>query len=83
MGQTGRRSIATHILAVKIALAAAHFHGFGVAQQGPWNTVEKVGVELKTTTNPAPEAPKGPKHTVFGVPSGIEAGTEGVFQQAG
>ena len=26
---------------VKIALAAAHFHGFGVAWQGPWNTVEK------------------------------------------
>jgi hypothetical protein len=25
MGQTGRRSIATHILAVKIALAAARF----------------------------------------------------------
>jgi hypothetical protein len=38
MGQTGRRSIATHILAVKIALAAAHFHDFGVARQGPWNT---------------------------------------------
>src|ERR671910_39238 len=38
MGQTGRRSIATHILAVKIDLAAAHFHGFGVARQGPWIT---------------------------------------------
>src|SRR5215212_5664197 len=38
MGQTGRRSIATHILAVKIALAAAHFHSFGVSPQGPWNT---------------------------------------------
>src|SRR5215203_2130320 len=38
MGQTGRRSIATHILAVKIALATTHFHGFGVAHQGPWNT---------------------------------------------
>ena len=38
MGQTGRRSIATHILAVKIVSAAAHFHGFGVARQGPWNT---------------------------------------------
>jgi hypothetical protein len=23
---------------VKIALAAAHFHSFGVARQGPWNT---------------------------------------------
>jgi hypothetical protein len=23
---------------VKIALAAAHFHGFGVARQGPWVT---------------------------------------------
>jgi hypothetical protein len=38
MGQTARRSIATHILAVKMALAAAHFHGFGVARQGPWIT---------------------------------------------
>jgi hypothetical protein len=38
MGQTGRRSIATHILAVKIALTVAHFHGFGVARQGPWIT---------------------------------------------
>jgi hypothetical protein len=41
MGQTGRRSIATHILAVKIDSAATHFHGFGVARQGPWITVEK------------------------------------------
>jgi hypothetical protein len=23
---------------VKIALATAHFHGFGVARAGPWNT---------------------------------------------
>jgi hypothetical protein len=23
---------------VKMALLAAHFHGFGVAQHGPWNT---------------------------------------------
>src|ERR671920_2391099 len=38
MGQTGRRSIATHILAVKIALGRLHFHGFGVARQGPWIT---------------------------------------------
>jgi hypothetical protein len=38
MGQTGRRSIATHILAVKIAFATAHFHSFGVALAGPWNT---------------------------------------------
>jgi hypothetical protein len=44
MGQTGRRSIATHILAVKIVSAAAHFHSFGVALAGPWNTVEKVVV---------------------------------------
>jgi ribosomal protein S14 len=29
---------------VKIALAAAHFHGFGVARQAPWITwVNKVG----------------------------------------
>jgi hypothetical protein len=38
MGQTGRRSIATHILAVKIVLAAARFHGFGVTRQRPWIT---------------------------------------------
>jgi hypothetical protein len=38
MAQTGRRSIATHILAVKIALAATHFHSFGVARQGAWIT---------------------------------------------
>jgi hypothetical protein len=38
MGQTGRRSITTHILAVKIASAEAHLHGFGVARQGPWVT---------------------------------------------
>src|SRR5215211_2027523 len=38
MGQTGRRSIATHILAVKIVSAVALFHSFGVARQGPWIT---------------------------------------------
>src|ERR687889_460988 len=38
MGQTGRRSIATHILAVKIALGRLHFHGFGVARLGSWVT---------------------------------------------
>jgi hypothetical protein len=48
MGQTGRRSIATHILAVKIALAAAHFHDFGVARQGPWNTWVNIGQEEAT-----------------------------------
>jgi hypothetical protein len=26
---------------VKIGLATAHFHGFGVARAGSWNTVEK------------------------------------------
>jgi hypothetical protein len=32
---------------VKIALAAAHFHGFGVAPQGPWFTwVNKVSFEV-------------------------------------
>jgi hypothetical protein len=40
------REHATHILAVKIAMAAAHFHGFGVAREGPWNTVEKVDAGL-------------------------------------
>ena len=34
-GSTGARAD------VKIASAAAHFHGFGVARQGPWCTVEK------------------------------------------
>src|SRR5215216_7588001 len=38
MGQTGRGSIATHILAVKIVSAVALFHSFGVARQGPWVT---------------------------------------------
>jgi len=47
MGQTGQRSIATYILAVKIALAAAHFHGFGVARQGPWNTSVNKGKKRK------------------------------------
>jgi hypothetical protein len=31
MGQTGRRSIATHILAVKIRSLGSYFHSFGVA----------------------------------------------------
>jgi hypothetical protein len=39
-------------------LTATHFQGFGVARQGPWNTVEKVGVELIATTNRARTAPK-------------------------
>jgi hypothetical protein len=43
MGQTGRRSIATHILAVKLVSAAAHFHSFGVARQGPWVTSVNTG----------------------------------------
>ena len=68
---------------VKIALAAAHFHSVGVALAGPWDTVEKVGAELKVTTNRAPQAPKGPKYGAFGARSGFEAGTEGVFQHAG
>ena len=45
--------------------------------------VEKVGAERKVTTNRAPEAPKSPKYGVFGSRSGVEAGREGVFQQAG
>ena len=48
MGQTGRRSIATHILAVKIGSAAAHFHGFGVARQGPWVTSVNRGFSLSS-----------------------------------
>jgi hypothetical protein len=34
------------------------FHGFGVARPGPWNTVEKVGVELRVTINRALRVPK-------------------------
>jgi hypothetical protein len=44
--------------------------------------VEKVGAELKVTTNRAPEAPIKPKYGVFGAQSGVGAGVEGVFQQA-
>jgi hypothetical protein len=54
MGQTGRRSIATHILAVKIALAAAHFHGFGVARQGPWVTWVNRGKRKSTSRQKPP-----------------------------
>src|SRR5215211_264884 len=48
MGQTGRRSIATHILAVKIGLAEAHLHSFGVARQGPWITWVNRGKRART-----------------------------------
>jgi hypothetical protein len=44
--------------------------------------VEKVGAEPKVTTNRAPEALIRPKYGVFGAQSGVEAGMEGVFQQA-
>jgi hypothetical protein len=55
MGQTGRRSIATHILAVKIALAEAHFQSFGVARAGPWNTSVNKGVRGRAgTLGPSP-----------------------------
>ena len=50
----------------------------GVKTQQP---VEKVGAELKVTTNRAPEASKTPTSGVFGARSGVEAGVEGVFQQ--
>jgi hypothetical protein len=43
---------------VKIDLTATHFHSFGVARQGPSNTVEKVGIELIASTNRARTAPK-------------------------
>jgi hypothetical protein len=42
--------------------------------------VEKVGAELKVTTNRAPEAPIKPKYGVFGARSGVDAGIVGVFQ---
>jgi hypothetical protein len=45
MGQTGRRSLATHILAAKIALAAAHFHDFGVARPRPLTTWVDMGMK--------------------------------------
>ena len=48
-----------------------------------YQPVEKVGAELKMTTNRAPGAPKSPEYGVFGARSGVEASTEGVFQQAG
>jgi hypothetical protein len=32
---------------VKIALAAAHFHSFGVALTGQWDTVEKFGFRVR------------------------------------
>jgi hypothetical protein len=35
-----------------------HFHGFGVARQGPWCTVEKVDIELIATTNRDRNAPR-------------------------
>jgi hypothetical protein len=44
--------------------------------------VEEVGVELKVTTNRAPEAPKSPEYGMFRAQFGVEASTEGVFQQA-
>jgi hypothetical protein len=44
--------------------------------------VEKVGAELKVSTNRAPEAPKSPKYGVFEARSGVEALIVGVFQQA-
>jgi hypothetical protein len=57
MGQTGRRSIATYILAVKIVLAAARFHGFGVARQRPWITrVNRVGCPQGQTVSVNPVA---------------------------
>src|SRR5215217_3840914 len=66
MGQTGRRSIATHILAVKIALAAAHFHSAGAALTGLWDSVEKrtglfVGVSCA-------EAARGGSRSGYGKP---------------
>jgi hypothetical protein len=33
-------------IGVKLALAAAHFHGFGVARQGPWNTSANKGERM-------------------------------------
>jgi hypothetical protein len=61
---------------VKIALAAAHFHLVGVARQGPWCTVEDVGIELIVTTN---QAPRVPKSGVSGPRSGVNAGTKAIF----
>ena len=51
--------------------------------RGRIQPVEKVGAELKIATDRASEAPKSPQYGVFGARSGVEAGIEGVFQQAG
>ena len=56
MGQTGQRSIATHILAVKIALGRLHFHGFGVARQGPWVTWVNKSHKKRSGSAPNPVA---------------------------
>ena len=46
---------------------------------GRYQPVEKVGMELKATTN---RARKAPKTGVFGIGSGPKASTKGVFQRA-
>jgi hypothetical protein len=67
MGQTGRRSIATHILAVKIALAAAHFHSVGVALAGPWDTSPVVFEGRERPLAPASDlCVDGHREPVFG-----------------
>ena len=58
-----------------------HFHGFGVARQGPWFTVEKVGIELIATPNRARNAPKAVCLVPFGARSWVKAATKDVFQQ--
>src|SRR5215211_8377867 len=57
MGQTGRRSLATHILAVKIDSAVALFHSFGVARQGPWITWVNKGHDDRAWIPVSPESP--------------------------
>ena len=44
--------------------------------------LKKSALRLTVSTNRAPEAPKSPKYGVLGAHSGVEAGIEGVFQQA-
>jgi hypothetical protein len=58
------------------SLGAGHFHGFGVALAGPWNTVEKVGIGPSDDHEPVKNVPK----STIPVPSrGSETGMEGFF----
>src|SRR5215213_3642410 len=63
-----------------------HFHGFGVARQGRWITVEKVVVGPVSSPEPHPNTwTSTPKHCngrVFESLKDARNGPRGVFQQA-